>query len=107
MGLKSLSLKVCLPIALLNALLYFAFREVALKRAQIIDEQLAVEVVGLVRDAARFKIHHIKRHFAPVYIASSNHHALWTLHLEENAWKTQAAFFTDLLALFRFDYRVD
>ena len=66
MGLSGTLLKICLPIALLDALLDFAFREVTLKRAQIIDEQLAVEMVRLVRNAARFKIHYIKRHFAAI-----------------------------------------
>src|SRR5713101_1380034 len=95
------------PITLLYALFDLSLREVTLKRAQIVNEELSIEMVRLVRNAASLKVHHVESHLAAVHIASAHHHALRPLDLKKHAWKAQAAFVADLLALFCFNHRID
>ena len=71
----------CLPVTLLDALLDLSLRQVTLERADIADEQLAVEVICFVRNAARLKVNHIEDHLAAIYVESPNNDALWPLDL--------------------------
>jgi len=64
--LRRISIRVVLnsPITLLYALFDLSLREVALKRAQIVNEELPIEMVRLVRNAASLKVHHVESHLA-------------------------------------------
>src|SRR6185503_15121968 len=106
-GLLISAIESSLPIALLDALLDLALRQVALERAEIIYEQLAVKVVRLVRYAARFEVHHVQRQRAAVRVLRANDKALRPRDLNVYARKAQTAFFPDLLAFFSFDHGVD
>ena len=64
-------------------------------------------MVRLVRNAASLKVHHVESHLAAIHVASTHHNALWPLDLKKHTWKAQAAFVTDLLALFGFNHRID
>src|SRR5262245_41891737 len=57
-----------LPVALLDALSDFAFNQIAFQRAEVLNKQLAVQMVGFMFHTPRFQVHNIKRKFAAVNI---------------------------------------
>jgi hypothetical protein len=95
-----------LPVAQLYAFFDLALDHLALERAQVLNEQIAVKVLRLVRHAARFEVHNVEREGFAVYVLRAHDDPLGPRHLKVYSRKTQTALIAYLLALFGFDNRV-
>ena len=92
-----------LPIAQFYSFPDLPLNKIALKRTEITYEQLAVQVIGLVRHAPSFQIHYVQLELAAVDVPRAHHQPLRTRDLQVDPRKTQASLVADLLAFFCFD----
>jgi hypothetical protein len=85
---------------LINSLLYLSLNKISLKRAQVADEQLAVQVVGFMRHAPGLQIHHVQSERLAVDVLRLYNKPRRPRHVKEYPRKAKTPLLADLFAFF-------